>query len=56
MKNKLNSKILSFIFIMAIFSLSFCCVEVVYAKEDYSITTCKYSEAYLEWEKLSDEE
>ena len=41
---------------MAIFSLSFCCVEVVYAKEDYSITTCKYSEAYLEWEKLSDEE
>ena len=43
MKNRLNFKNLSFIFIMAIFSLSFCCVKVVYAKEDYSVTTCKYS-------------
>ena len=56
MKNRINSKILSFVFIMAIFSLSFWCAEVVYAQEEYSISTCEYSEAYIAWTKLSDEE
>ena len=56
MKNRLNFKNLSFIFIMAIFSLSFCCVEEVYAQDEYSIATCELSDAYKAWMELSDEE
>lgn len=56
MKNVLNIKFLSLFFIMAIISLSFCCVEIVYASEEYSISPCIYTDEYISWSKLSEEE
>lgn len=53
MKNKHVRKILSFVFIVTIFSLSFCCA--VKASE-YETTLCEFTEEYIEWMKLSDEE
>lgn len=55
-ENRFSVKRLSFVFIMAIFSLSFWCVEKVYAIDEYSTSTCELSEAYIKWTELSDEE
>ena len=56
MKNIFKYKNLSLFFIMAVISLSFCCVKTVSAKEELNINTCTYSKEYLEWLELSDEE
>ena len=50
------SKILYFILILTFFSLSFCCVDIVNASDNDSIKECEYTEEYLNWLKLSDEE
>ena len=55
MKMCLKNKILSFVFVLAIFSLSFCCVEKVYA-EELETTLCEFTDEYIAWNKLSDEE
>ncbi len=50
------SKILSFILLLTFFSLSFCCVSIVNASDNDSIKECEYTEEYLNWLLLSDEE
>lgn len=47
---------LSLFFIMAIISLSFCCVEKVYASDKYTTSICEHTEEYIAWSQLSEEE
>lgn len=47
---------LSLFFIMAIISLSFCCVENVYASDKYTTNICEHSEEYIAWSQLSEED
>ncbi len=56
MKNIFNYKRMSLFFIVAIISLSFCCVEIVNASDKYVANVCEYTDEYVAWTKLSDEE
>ena len=56
MKNLFKIKILSFVFVMFIFCLSFFYGNKVYASDSYDVVECKYNDEYITWSKLSDEE
>lgn len=47
---------LSLFLIMAMISLSFCCVEKVYASDKYTTKVCEHTEEYIAWSQLSEEE
>ncbi len=49
-------KKISLFFVVAIIGLSFCCVELVNASQNYTINDCEYTDEYVAWTKLSDEE